>query len=211
MRKITLLLVRPFVYIYLRLGILFLWSTIHRAIFDRKFKDTKLPHFYSISKIAERVRQFDWKRDGLSELFDAVCSPQKVEAVGFNNESPHGNDCDEVAIWLTNVVEENLPHFSYLSDMSGRINGACFFTVVWQENAFKFNGHNVCLLETEDGLAYMDYSNPSEFFSNPSDVANAIAKRYAGWDSTGHGTVNDVRVVLWCIASKNLIPLESGI
>lgn len=192
--------------IYLGLGIYKLWSTVHRFFYDRKWKDVELPEFQRLSQVVEKMREFQWKRDGMSELFDAVCSPQKVQAVGFDGSSPHGNDCDEEAIWLSNVITKNLGNFHLQSSMEGRLIGADFFTVTWYELQGRFGGHNVCLLRFPDGFRYMDYGAPSELCKSIDEVADLVIKRYAGWDSTGHGSQEAVRLC-WCISSEKLKPL----
>lgn len=141
----------------------------------------------------------------MTELFDAVCTAQKVQAAGFDGSSPHGNDCDEEAIWLTNVINKNL-------DKIGQANsvvGADFFTVTWYEPATgKANGHNVCLLEYPDGWRYMDYSMPSRLCGDPNEVAELVISNYAGWNSTGHGSQPGVLIV-WCRCDKNMKPIET--
>lgn len=188
--------------IYLGGGLYRLWSSIHRFFFDRKWKNVVLPKL-TVDEAAERMHKFVWKRDGPSELFDAVCTPQKVHAVGFEeNKSPHGNDCDEEGIYLANVIQPGYPTI-----------GADFFTVTWYELPTselkgRFGGHNVCLLRQVDGFRYMDYGSPSKLCKSIDDVADLIIERYAGWDSTGHGTRKAVRVC-WCISAPNMKPLLS--
>ena len=190
--------------IYLGLGIYKFWSGIHRMLFDRKWKHVELPKL-SVEEAAERMHKFVWKKDGPSELFDAVCTPQKVQAVGFSDDaeqSPHGNDCDEEAIWNANVIQPGYP-----------LIGADFFTVTWYEPATdklksQFSGHNVCLLRYVDCFKYMDYGMPSKPCKTIDEVADLIIQRYAGWDSSGHGSRFAVRVC-WCICGPNLKPLMS--
>jgi hypothetical protein len=209
-QKILVFLARVGLYVYLSGGIYRLWSNIHRFLFDRKWKNVPLPTFGSIPEVVERMREFDWKRDGMSELFDAVCTPQKVEAVGFDGSSPHGNDCDEEAIWLTNVIHKSLP-FKMISEITeAGLIGVEFFTVTWYERQGRFGGHNVCLLRYVDGFKFMDYSYPSRLCKSIDEVADLVIKTYAGWDTSGHGTQEAIRVV-WCIADEKLRPLMTKI
>lgn len=196
-------------FIYLGFGLYRLWSTIHRLLFDRRWKDTPLPTILTLREVVSRMRHFRWKRDGMSELFDAVCTPQKVQAVGFDGSSPHGNDCDEEAIWLTNVISKN---WLALLNHDG-VSQAHFLTVTWYEpGTRKFGGHNVCLLrrhewgKSELGWSFMDYGEPSILCKTIDEVAQLVVDSYAGWDTTGHGTQRAIMLV-WCVADKNLKPV----
>lgn len=208
-QKVMLFFVRGLVKAYLGWGIYAKWSKVHRFLFDRKWKDVYVPHFNNLWDVALKMRTFKWKRDGISELWDAVCTPQKVQAVGFDLTSPHGNDCDEEAIWLTNVIDNSLP-FRGDGYVEQRVIGASFFTVTWYEPATNhFSGHNVCLLNCTDGFRYMDYHEPSDPCRTIDEVVQTIVDKYAGWDSSGHGT-RDAVVLCWCLSTKDLKPYMVG-
>jgi len=171
---------------YLRCGVYLLWSTIHRLTADRKWKDVVLHKYNTIEEAAAKMRTFTWIKDDASELFDAICTPQKVQAVGFDGSSPHGNDCDEEAIYLTNTLEVEgvTPHF---------------FTVTWYDPEInKWGGHNVCLLESLEGWRYMDYGMPSKFYSSPREVAELVIRDYA----------KQAIMITACISKKNLFPVK---
>lgn len=157
--------------LWLRLGGYLIWSTFHRLTADRKWKDVVLPKL-TIDQAAERMAKFVWKEDDKSELYDAVCTPQKVEACGFSDDaeqSPHGNDCDEESVWLNNVLEDPSILEKY------------FFTVTWYDpSTGKFAGHNVCLMRQAEGWRYMDYGTPRPVCISPHDVALMIVRNYGG-------------------------------
>lgn len=181
--------------LYLGCGIYWLWSTIHRLTSDRKWRHTVLDEHVTIESAAAKMRTFVWIADKASELFDAVCTPQKVQAVGFDGSSPHGNDCDEEGVYLANTL---------------KVPGVkpYFFTVTWYEpETGKFAGHNVCLLESVEGFRYMDYGMPSKYFWSIQEVANQVIQDYAGWDTTGHGTQPAVLITA-CVSSPRLRPLK---
>jgi len=205
--KIAYKIAQFFLALYFSLRLYYLWSSVHRFLFDRKWKDVELPKFRTIRHVAAQMATFKWKADGITELWDAVCTPQKVQAVGFNGSSPHGNDCDEEAIWNTNVILNSLPFEEQENDFHKGLKNAEFFTVTWYELQGRFSGHNVCLLTYEDGYRYMDYYLPSAKFSSIDEVANLVISKYAGWDTTGHGTQPAIRLV-WCRSNKDLKPVE---
>lgn len=201
-QKILIFLAALGMKIYIGGGLYRLWSSVHRFLYDRKWKDVVLPKL-TVDEAAEKMHKFVWKRDGPTELFDAVCTPQKVEAVGFiPGASPHGNDCDEEGIYLANVIQPGYP-----------VIAADLFTVTWYELPTadlkgQFSGHNVCILRQVDGFRYMDYGSPSKLCKSIDELADLIISRYAGWDSSGHGSRMAVRV-LWCISAPDMRPLLS--
>lgn len=188
--------------LYFGLGLYRLNSEIHRAIYDRKWKDTPLPAFSSLSEIAMKAKTFSWKQDGIKELGDAVCTPQKVQAVGFDGTSPHGNDCDEAAIWLANVITENIPFKDQTDKISQGIVGVYFMTVMWYTPEIGFGGHNACLIAYEiagvNFVRYMDYGMPNPMKMSTSEIADQIVKKYAP-----EGSVR----LPWVVSDKDLSPL----
>lgn len=188
-QKLLVFLSRAVLFLYLRLGGYRLWSSIHRFLFDKKWKDVELPRL-TVKEAQEKMQSFKWIADGPKELFDAVCTPQKVQAVGFDGSSPHGNDCDEEGIWLSNVLVPD-----------GNLIEPCFLTVTWyDQRAGKFGGHNVCLLICSDGLKYMDYHSPSAPQKKVEDVVGQVIKTYAEGST----------LLVWCVSSKDLKPLEAN-
>jgi len=188
------------------------WSAIHRAIFDRKYRTTELATYATLTDLAAWIAKQEWVKDGLDSLYDAVCSPQKVQAVGQTGDHKIG-DCDEFAIYQTAVIEKSLAMGLMKTD---NVQNPRFFTVTWMEKSGKNSGHNVCLLERPQPngpvkFSYMDYGMPSEPpLDTPAQVAVLIASRYSGWDSVGSGKVES-GVLCWCACKTNMSPVASGI
>ena len=163
---------------------LYKWkSDLHRWIYDREWATVELSTYVSIADLQKWMQGFVWKADGLTELWDAVCTPNKVQAVGRGN-SPHGNDCDEEAVYLTAVIEKSLA--AGLMQEDGVANPR-FLSVTWfAGRACIPNGHNVCLLEypqKSDGstwYAYMDYGAPSTKYRTVQEVVDRVRQIYAG-------------------------------
>jgi hypothetical protein len=122
------------------------------------------------------------------------------------------SQCDEFAIYLTAAIEKALA-LGQMQEMN--IANPRFFTVMWMEKTGRPEGHNVCLLERPQPngttkYSYMDYGMPSEPpLDTPGQLAVLIASRYAGWSSTGHGTVES-GVLCWSTAHTNLKPDQTG-
>ena len=189
------------------------WSSIHRAIFDRKYRDTEIATYATLKDLAAWIDQQKWVKDGLDSLFDAVCSPQKVQAIGQTGDHKIG-DCDEFGIYLTAAIEKSLATGVMKADQN--VQNPRFFTVTWMEKSGKPDGHNVCLLERPQPngtvkFSYMDYDLPSEPpLDTPAQVAVLIASRYAGWAGPGHGKAES-GVLCWCACKTNMSPVATGI
>jgi len=189
------------------------WSAIHRAIFDRKYKGTEIATYATLEDLAAWIDLQKWVKDGLDSLFDAVCSPQKVQAVGQTGDHKIG-DCDEFGIYLTAAIEKSLASGVMKADQN--VQNPRFFTVTWMEKSGKPDGHNVCLLERPQPngpvkYSYMDYQLPSEPpLDTPDQVAVLIASKYAGWSGLGHGKVES-GVLCWCATKTNMTPVKTGI
>lgn len=197
-----------------------LWSLLHRAIYDRKYRDVPLLTL-TVDQASWKMESFRWEYDGFNEFGDAVCSPQKVTAVGFKDENDpnmkgpkpgwcpellwrfyiwltwHGNDCDEEAIFLVNSL------------VDPQIQSAEFMSVGWynpdkSRNAQNsgYMGHNVCLLRQMEMLRYMDYGTPGDYHASEDAVAQDVVKRY----TNGRGVL-----LCWHVSDKNLVPLRGKI
>ena len=185
-------------------------SAVHRFFYDRKYRDTPITVYPTLAELHAFIAKQEWVRDGLDSLWDAVCTPQKVQAVGQGDHKV--GDCDEFAIYTTAAVEKALAA-GLMKDTN--IANPRFFTVVWMEHNGMPDGHNVCLLERPQPngtvkYSYMDYHMPSEPpLDTPAQVAVLVAASYAGWSSSGHGTVES-GVMCWCAAKTDLTPTASG-
>lgn len=186
-------------------------SWLHRIIFDRKYRDTPITVYPTLAELHAWIDKQQWVKDGLDSLYDAVCTPQKVQAVGQGDHKI--GDCDEFAIYTTAAIEKALA----LGQMKEKnIANPRFFTVTWMEKNGAPDGHNVCLLERPQPgggvkYSYMDYYMPSEPpLDTPAQVAVLIAQTYAGWAADNYGGVES-GVLCWCACKTNLAPVMSGL
>lgn len=172
------------------------WSAIYRFFWCRQYGSAELPK-RTIQQAQDKMRGFQWRADGATAGFDAVASPQAVEAIGFDPTTEKNNDCDEEGIWLANTIEDPT------------VEKAEFMTVSWRNpddspDAINtgYNGHNVCLLTETGGLRYMDYGPPSALRSSELEVALDVVRDY----TRGRG-----RLLCWHVSSKDLVPLRGQV
>ena len=177
-------------------------SKIHRFFYDRKWDKVKLTEFTSLQELIDWMRGFTWKQDSLTELWDAICTPQKVQAVG-RGDSPHGNDCDEAGIYVSNSIQSMIER-----GVCPEMKKAYLFTVTWMELNGAPSGHNSCLIEYSDGtFAFMDYKRPSEKRASIPEVADLVRGTYSGWNSVGHGMAKYVGHVYMVSDPRTLKPI----
>ena len=167
-----------------------IWSTIHRRFHCAKYGRAPLPKM-DVASAAQKMHGFQWRRDGARSLWDAVCTPQKVAAIGFDPDlvGEEDNDCDEEGIFLTNTVED--PWVLKVE----------FMTVMWWDPEDGFGGHNVCLLTRTGGVQYMDYGTPRAVCQTEREIALQVCADYTG----GNGVLTS-----WYISDKDLRPLRGG-
>lgn len=67
-------------------------SYLHRLLFDRKYNATPITTYPTVRALYEWISKQEWVRDTLDSGWDAVCSPQKVQAVGQGGDHRIG-DC----------------------------------------------------------------------------------------------------------------------
>ena len=161
--------------------VLKLHSMLHRALYDRKYAGTAVATYKSVNELANWIAEQKWVADDWTALWDAWCTPNKVQAVGQTDGSHEIGDCDEFAIYIAAAVEKSLA-LSTLGD-SG-IDRARVLTVMWTEG-YKLGGHNVALFsykQVTDGAtwyAYMDYGLPSVKRLTVQEVVQDVRDRYA--------------------------------
>lgn len=159
-----------------------LHSSLHRALYDRKYAATPVAVYGSMEEIAAWMRPQLWVQDDWTQLWDAWCTPNKVQAVGQGGDHNIG-DCDEFALYIAAATEKSLAlgtmkPGTYVPD-SARV-----LTVMWTEGV-KFGGHNVALLafkQITDGttwFAYMDYGLPSLKRRTVQEVVEDVRAKYA--------------------------------
>lgn len=195
--------------LYMRAHLYRFWSWVHQRTSDRRWDKVQLNMYTSLRQIATWMGSFKWKADSWRELFDAVCTPQKVQAVG--SDSPHGNDCDEAARYVSCSIEH--ARVTGLLDPEG-VHRAWFLTVTWMEEDGTTGGHNVALVEFfgENGViqyAYMDYGMPHRRYATAHDVALEVVRDYAGWRTNGSAR-QQASLLAWFKADPwSLAPAES--
>lgn len=188
-------------------------SYLHRYFWDREYDGTPLTVYATVNDLREWIAKQTWVADNWTELWDAVCTPQKVQAVG-QGAAKEGDvahdigDCDEFAIYITNAIEVSLAA-GQMKELN--IANPRFFTVTWMTPDGKPEGHNVCLLERPqtDGtvkFSFMDYGMPSIEMDTPAQVAVYVAQHYCG---EPYGSV-ECGVLVWCVSDCNLKPLKAG-
>lgn len=200
------------VWLFLNLHMYRAKSALHRWLFDRKYNGTELTVYPTVAALQEWLAKQDWKRDAIDSGWDAVCSPEKIQAVGQGGDHRIG-DCDEFAIYIVAAMTKAFGA-GQMKEMN--VANPRFFTVTWIQRNGVVDGHNVALIERPqpDGslkYSYMDYGLPSEPpLDTPAQVAVLIASRYAGWDKEGHGSVES-GVLCWGVQSLGLMPERTGL
>lgn len=208
MKTIWLFLCRFWALSFLKLRVYKFWSNVYRWLWESQWSDLKVSTYVTLSLITERARAGWWRADSWKQLFDAVSSPQYVEAV-WSGQAPvptEGFDCDEFAIYLTAAIAKSLEN----GVMTDELQHPRFFTVLWMEkDGWTPRGHNVCLVSRlmprPDGLgvvpthrqwAFVDYSALSAWCDSIDDVAKQVRDAYAK-ESTPIG---------YCVSALDLTP-----
>lgn len=194
-----------FAYWYLRLRIYKYWSLLYRRIYERQYDGVPIAVHPDLQALAGFVARQKWQKDSVRELFDAVSSPNTVQARWQGHDIVGGNDCDEFAIYLTAATRKSLAYGKMQND---GVTRSYFFTVTWFEHERGLGiprGHNVCLLEyaahgRSSQWAYMDYGMPSQLRNTIAEVAHDIRSRYS--EGAAHWPL------VWSVADLDLTPME---
>lgn len=153
------------------------WSRLYRWLYERQYKDVKIASYDTLQDIARVMRRQSWVMDSWKELFNAVSSPQKVQAlINANERGARIGDCDEFAIYIVSAVRRSMMQLRMPGVLSAQL-----LTVMWN-SGWVPNGHNVCLLQMLDNYriryAYMDYGLPSKMYDTVEEVAKAVREAY---------------------------------
>jgi len=206
-------------YLFIRLRLYANWSRIHRLLFDRVAANTELPTFGSFEEIQPFLLGMVWRPDSWIDLGDAICSPQMVWYRYLNDIDHKVGDCDEFAIWLTNVIAKSIKEGKWTLPVSDMYPGfpnlfTAIMTVTWIDGSGRTGGHNVCYLKQwipaaerqweklESGCicmrifrwGYLDYGRP-HWYRSEEEVVRAIRHKYAGENNISLG---------WAIHEPNL-------
>jgi hypothetical protein len=163
------------IWLYFKLRIYRAWSSLYRFIYERKYKDVKLPEYKTLREIVAFTKTLTWTADTFRELFDATSTPEKVQYIGTEGNKLVG-DCDEFAIYNAVSINNAIERGEMKECASAKI-----MAVMWMDPFGKTNGHNVALIEMADhnAFTYMDYNVPSIYSMNVLDVANAVIHQYS--------------------------------
>lgn len=205
--QVWLFIARIFALFYLWANIYRFWSYTYRFLYERKFKDIKLPVANTMAEITKLTENGQWRQDSWRALFDSVSSPQRVYAI-FSGQEPQPEtdlDCDDFMSFTVNDVNYSLAN----GGLKGQgIDKAYCLTIMWiAKDTLKATGHNVALLESGQNdrttlWAYMDYSGPMKQQTSIEDVVKQVLDTYAGkgnWECIG-----------WCQSEDNLKPIKTS-
>lgn len=90
----------------LKWGLYYLWSRVYRRLHENAYKGS-VPTGSTLAVLQRRMQRFDWERDGLKTLGDAIGYPRHLEETGKG-------DCDEFAAWWCDAGRDGF------KDSSGR-------------------------------------------------------------------------------------------
>lgn len=176
-------IVKAFYWLAMKSRVYTVWSKIYEFIWDRN-KSMPLKKFASIDELAAYVHALKWRPDTWRELGDAISSPENVQWLAENDPGKFVGDCDDFASFESAVVSEQGPF--YVRGLL--VKQARIFNVYWHEpngdrttgNHRGFGGHNMCLLDLEDGtFCYMDYGTPSQSYKTLDEMASTVPGRWA--------------------------------
>lgn len=177
------------IYLYLRFAYAPISHT-HRHFFDYSLPaGTYLPRVRYYVELVSMLKTMRWKRDGVSSLWDAFCTPEEVYRKYLSDRNAFIGDCDEFAVFISNVLNGSWEVFQE------PLFVAQILTVTYRRPDGSFGGHNVALLQrpcrkrvwdtpTTQALrvrefGYMDYDMP-QWYASIEWVVAAITDRYGG-------------------------------
>jgi hypothetical protein len=150
------------------------WSRLRRRLFERGFLSKPLPVVNSLEDIQTRLKEVNWKQDGLPQLFDCVSYPQRVW-------SKKKDDCDGFAILAAELLK--------------RWNPQTDPVMVTAMVAPMKNSHSVCVFNQGENLRYFSNEalNPGLFQNYREIVANFTPpNRLICWDVVQPGTLEQL-------------------
>lgn len=135
-----------------------IWSKLHRLVSDRAPRKAgiTLPLFSNADEIVPLLKDFVWRPDSLEDMGDAVCSPEMVWYRYLFNVDHKIGDCDEFAIFISNVIKKSIDTGTWMSV----IEDPNMLSTTWMNVDGKVEGHNVCILRVGQMYGFMDYGDP---------------------------------------------------
>lgn len=155
-----------------------------------------------MQELTRSLASLKWQEDGISQLGDAISSPQRVEFIiqRQSGKSPIGaSDCDEFAAYACECI----------TDMVGRrvfeiLDGPWIVSILWEGNK-KIEGHNVCAWKYTDSarkrIVYGHIGNwnsgiPFLNFNSLEEIAKSVAN------------TNNLLGYAWCDRDLSLCGLK---
>lgn len=90
----------------LKWGLYYLWSRVYRRLHESAYRGN-VPTGSTLAVLQRRMQRFEWEKDDLKTLGDAIGYPRHLEETGKG-------DCDEFAAWWCDAGRE------WFTDSSGR-------------------------------------------------------------------------------------------
>jgi hypothetical protein len=180
------------------------WSRLYRWLWERKYNLVPLKSFTTFLDLARYLRTMVWVADGPLQLWDAISTPQAVQWRVDNREKKDVGDCDEFAIYISNVISTAMAQGKFADP---HLVEVCFLTVTWMvPSTGETGGHNVCGLKWKypnyEAYGYMDYGMPISSCFSWEEVAEAVRVRYT--------SAKDVVSLGWSRHTPNLDFIEAG-
>ena len=143
---------RVMVWLTLYCHIYYVWSKLHRLLFDRKYDDTRLPLFDKLDALETVVGKMVWRRDGWRSLWDAICTPQAAWAK-FRMGKPAG-DCDDISVFalsrLVNMASRGELVYLGVQPWGQKCNIGLLSVPWFDKGSRKTGGHNVAVMKYVD-------------------------------------------------------------
>ena len=141
------------------------WSKFYASVWERKNR-LPLKRFDDIKGLVSYIRKLSWRADGFKELGDAISDIEAIQWRAENTPKLFG-DCDEFARYNACVISNE------------KWNKTSFLTVMWH-SLEGYGGHNVCLINYDDGtFAFMDYSLSHAKHQTIAQVVEEVRTIYA--------------------------------
>ena len=159
-----------------RLGVYGTWSKAYQAIWERQREPLK--QFSSMGDFVAYIRTFKWRPDSWRQLWDAYSNPYHVQWVANNDPLRLVGDCEDFSIYEVTVLATQPWLLRGATDVG-------ILTVTWfypnpEPGQVSTAGHNVCLIQYDDGcFSWMDYNYPHVRSKSVQEVVAHVLSQYA--------------------------------
>ena len=145
------------------------WSRLRRSLFEGGFLKKPLPPVNDLEDVKACLKQVNWKRDLLPELFDCVSYPHRVWA-------KKKDDCDGFSVLAAELLSRCLPETNPV--------------MVTAMVAPLKNSHSVCVFELDGHFRYFNNKElKQELFQSYADIVADFTgppNRLICWDVVSH-------------------------